>query len=248
MAKARLRIFAGPNGSGKTTFIQKFSTIGENIKLGVYINADDIEASLKKNSALDFSAYKISISTEDIQKYFMESQFSPIKTGQPDLWKSFLYRDGYLEVNKNQEIDSYIAADLAEFLREEILKRKISFSFETVMSDSRKVDFMQFARSKGYTIYLYYFCTEDPAININRVQNRVGQMGHAVSEEKILNRYKKSLNNLRDAVLASDRAYLFDSTEEYAYLFSEITDGKHVRILDPGKVPNWFSDHLGPGK
>ncbi|WP_238325571.1 hypothetical protein [Leptospira inadai] len=72
------------------------------------------------------------------------------------------------------------------------------------------------------------------------------QNGHGVPESKIRDRYAASLNNLREAVTLSDRAYLFDSTEELAYLFSEITNGKHVKIFDPDKVPNWFSDKLGP--
>ncbi|UML81914.1 zeta toxin [Leptospira kirschneri] len=246
MSKSRLRIFAGPNGSGKTTFVQNFPNLGDNIKLGVYINADDIEASLKKEHRLALASYSVSVTTEEIQNYFKESRFSPIKSGQPDLWKSFQCRDGYLEVIPNQPIDSYIAADLAEFFRLEMIKNKIPFSFETVMSDRRKIDFIRFAKSNGYTIYLYYFCTEDPEININRVQNRVGQKGHGVPESKIRSRYSASLKNLKEAVSLSDRAYLFDSTEEFAYLFSEISEGKHVRILDSTKVPNWFSDHLGP--
>ncbi|MEI1278941.1 zeta toxin [Leptospira venezuelensis] len=247
MAKIRLRIFAGPNGSGKTTFIQNFPEFGENIKLGVYINADDIEALLKKDRILNFAHYKISVSTEEIQDYFKKSQFSPIKSSQPNLWESFECRDGHLEVIPSQIIDSYIAADLAEFLRLTMIKNKISFSFETVMSDHRKIDLIKYAKSNGYKIYLYYFCTEDPEININRVENRVGQNGHGVPEDKIRSRYKASLGNLKEVVSLSDRTYLFDSTEQYAYLFSEITDGKHVKIFDVNKVPNWFSDTLGPG-
>ncbi|WP_246839451.1 zeta toxin family protein [Leptospira licerasiae] len=202
---------------------------------------------MKKDHRLSLSPYKISVSTETIQNYFKESNFSPIKSNQPDLWQSFQCRDGYLEIIPNQMIDSYIAADFAEFLRQLMIQNKISFSFETVMSDHRKIDLIKFAKENGYIIYLYYFCTEDPEININRVQNRVGQNGHGVPEEKIRSRYSASLKNLREAVSLSDRAYLFDSTEQYAYLFSEITEGIHVKILDVNKVPNWFSDTLGPG-
>jgi predicted ABC-type ATPase len=44
MSSKRMRVFAGPNGSGKTTIIK---TLKERIRFGVYVNADDIEKDLK---------------------------------------------------------------------------------------------------------------------------------------------------------------------------------------------------------
>ena len=82
-------------------------------------------------------------------------------------------------------MNSYIAADIAEFIRQELLTEGLSFSFETVTSDLSKVDFLNLAKKKGYRIYLYYFSTEDPLINRSRVNVRVLQKGHAVSEEMI---------------------------------------------------------------
>lgn len=45
MAAKRMRVFAGPNGSGKTT-IFKGMLAREAIQLGVYVNADEIELHL----------------------------------------------------------------------------------------------------------------------------------------------------------------------------------------------------------
>lgn len=42
-ATPRLRMFAGPNGSGKSTLKDEVEAHG----LGVYINADDIEAEIR---------------------------------------------------------------------------------------------------------------------------------------------------------------------------------------------------------
>ncbi len=53
MAIKRLRIFAGPNGSGKSTILKSILN-NKNIDLGVYVNADDIEALLHKNKKLNF--------------------------------------------------------------------------------------------------------------------------------------------------------------------------------------------------
>lgn len=48
-----MRVFAGPNGSGKTTIIKSLQ--GE-IGFGVYVNADDIESLLKESKVLLFNS------------------------------------------------------------------------------------------------------------------------------------------------------------------------------------------------
>ena len=58
----RMRIFAGPNGSGKTTIFKKISE-KEKIHLGVYVNADDIEQALSVRPELQFSKFKIETPT-----------------------------------------------------------------------------------------------------------------------------------------------------------------------------------------
>jgi len=57
MAK-RMRVFAGPNGSGKTTIIKNLQNEIQ-IPFGIYVNADDIEKTLLKNKAINFSDFKI---------------------------------------------------------------------------------------------------------------------------------------------------------------------------------------------
>ena len=54
MAAKRMRVFAGPNGSGKTTIFK--GILSENkVQLGVYVNADEIEQVLRESKALPFS-------------------------------------------------------------------------------------------------------------------------------------------------------------------------------------------------
>jgi len=49
-------MIAGPNGSGKSTMIE---LLRKSVDLGIYVNADDIEASLLKKSFLHFEEYAI---------------------------------------------------------------------------------------------------------------------------------------------------------------------------------------------
>jgi predicted ABC-type ATPase len=111
------------------------------------------------------------------------------------------------------------------------------------MSHRSKVDLLAQAQRLGYRTYLYFVATDDPAINISRVRNRVSQGGHAVPEEKIEERYHRSLNLLMDAIRHSHRAYIFDNSTDaqnrnHIWL-AEITDGKMLE-LKTQQMPAWF--------
>ena len=56
MAGKRMRIFACPNGSGKTTIIKSLQS---EIPFGVYVNADDIESLLQESRVLLFNTYQL---------------------------------------------------------------------------------------------------------------------------------------------------------------------------------------------
>jgi len=239
MSVKRMRVFAGPNGSGKTTIIHDLKA---EIPFGVYVNADDIEGLLKQSQVLLFNTYDLNINQEDVQSFFKKSKFSPIKRNEPELWSKLTVQENVLHINTS--IDSYLAADLAEFIRRQLLENNISFTYETVMSHESKIAFLQEAKEKGYRVYLYFIATEDPEINVSRVNLRVAQNGHSVSPEIIRNRYYKSLQQLKLAVKNTNRAYIWDNSGKACLLFAEITEGEDVEIFDTDKVPNWFVKYL----
>lgn len=234
-----MRVFAGPNGSGKTTIIQNLRNV---IGFGVYVNADDIEQQLKATKALLFSQYQLQVETENLQSFFKKSTFSPLKRKESDLWSKFHVNNNILHVDA--EIDSYLAADLAEFIRQALLENEFSFTYETVMSHTSKLDFMKKAQEKGYRVYLYFVATMDAEINVSRVKLRVAQKGHAVAPKVIRDRYFRSLQFLKEAVKLSDRAYIWDNSGKAAELIAEVTNGVEVSIIDPNEVPAWFVKHL----
>lgn len=241
MAVKRMRVFAGPNGSGKTT-IFKGILAEKSINLGVYINADEIEQILTQIKQLDFSAFKLNITEDQLKFFFQQSTFSPLKRNEPELYKR-------VKVTNNQfisetYIDSYLSADLAEFIRQNLLAQEISFTYETVMSHPGKIKFLEEARKNGFRVYLYYIATEDPEINVNRVNVRVAQNGHSVNPDVIRNRYYKSLQNLKPAVKQTDRAYIFDNSQLKARLIAEITNGTDVVLNGAVSLPNWVAKYL----
>ena len=239
MGIKRMRVFAGPNGSGKTTIIKSLQDV---IPFGVYINADDIELQLKESKIVLFNSFQLIISQEQLQDFFKKSTFSPIKRNEPNLWSKILVEKNVLKINT--EVDSYLAADIAEFIRQQLLASQISFSYETVMSHHSKIDFLKQARSQGFKVYLYFIATEDPEINISRVNVRVAQNGHPVAPKTVTDRYYKSLGQLRQAIKNSDDAYFWDNSGSASSLIADIKEGSKVTIVDVEKVPNWFLKYV----
>src|ERR1019366_454286 len=78
-----------------------------------------------------------------------------------------------------------------------------------------KIEFIKSANEKGYHVYLYFICTEDVRVNIERVKTRVEQGGHTVPEVKIKERYIRTLDLLYDVLKVCYKSYLFDNSDEF---------------------------------
>jgi predicted ABC-type ATPase len=105
------------------------------------------------------------------------------------------------------------AQKTADKMRDKCLDEEVSFSFETVMSHPSKLEILQRAKSLGFVVIVYFVSTSDPRINVARVAQRVASGGHSVPEDRIIARYARMMAQLRDAIAASDRTYLFDNSD-----------------------------------
>ena len=230
-------MFAGPNGSGKSTL----KAVLPKVLLGIYLNPDEIEQEIRRDGFLDFNTYDVEATAEEVLAFFTGSSFL-ISAGYEQEARQLAFEAGRL-VFTNVPVNSYFASVAVDFLRQKLLEKKISFTLETVMSHRSKVGLLEQAQRLGYRTYLYFVATDDPAINISRVRNRVGQGGHAVPEDKITERYHRSLNLLMDAIRHSHRAYVFDNSTDsqnpsHTWL-AEITEGQMLE-LKTGQIPAWF--------
>ena len=104
------------------------------------------------------------------------------------------------------------AAQIAERMREELLARSQSFTFETVMSTDRNLKLLQRAKRQGYFIRCIYVLTFDVNINVARVRSRAASGGHDVPEEKIRSRYDKALALIPALTDTCDVMHMYDNS------------------------------------
>ena len=196
---------------------------------------------IRKQGFLDLASYGATTNAQEALAFFKKSEFLVLNRlcETADLLS---FSDGRLNFT-HVPINSYFASATVDFLRQKLLERRVSFTFETVMSHPSKVDLLRHAQTAGYRTYLYFIATDDPEINISRVRNRVKLGGHDVPEDRIASRYYRSLDLLLDAIRHTNRAYVFDNSSDnrdrkHTWL-AEITDGKELE-MKTDQVPAWF--------
>jgi len=239
----RLRVFAGPNGSGKSSLFDEFS---KKYPTGIFVNADNIERELKTKGYIDLNDFGLNLSNADLKSFFKtknaKSLLSKVISAESNEFKIEISKN--IIVSKGSSPNSYLGALVAAFIRSFLLKNKISFSFETVMSHSSKIADLQHAKDIGFKTYLYFICTDDPIFNKSRVENRVRKGGHPVDSEKIKSRYFKSLENVMPAIDFSDRVYFFDNSGLEFERIAEVQNGQLVINVEPTNLPNWFIEYV----
>lgn len=241
---SRLRLIAGPNGSGKSSIFQLIKEFKENqqvIRTGPFINADLIEKEFIENKAIDLNHFGIESPPPSlISDYLKVSTFRD--PYDPKVIAEYVVlENGFLKLkgNKSSPLIGMIVSDL---IREFLLSKGISFTMETVFSHSAKLDLIRSATEKGYKVYLYFVSTEDPLINIKRVEGRVAAGGHDVPRDKIINRYERTMNNLYEAVKLSYRAYIFDNSGKTTVKIAE--KDKDGTLFLEESVPAWLLKYL----
>lgn len=173
----RLRIFAGPNGSGKSTIKKIVERI---VKLGTYVNADDIKVQLIKQRSLDFSDYGISLRKDHFITVLKNSTWSERMDNVENTISQLRFDNNRINLTESYEVEDYFVTFLASYLWEELLETSNKFTVETVMSHPSKLEFIKRAKEKGFKVYLYFVSLADPALNKHRVKTRVLEGGHDV--------------------------------------------------------------------
>ena len=105
------------------------------------------------------------------------------------------------------------ADDLVDRMRYESIAKKEDFTFETVLSSEYKLNILRKAKEEGYFIKCVFVLTVDPQINIARIESRVAAGGHNVASDKVIERYYKSINNIKELLNICDIVHVYDNTK-----------------------------------
>lgn len=240
----RLRIFAGPNGSGKSVLYQ-FLIEARYFEPYFYINSDEIANELP--TGFSVINWPVRITQENLLEYFKASSFLPYFGEIRISDVIHVEHDVIRYCDKLSSIPvSYLAAAIADFLRQSMVRADSSFSVETVFSHVSKLQFITDAKSAGFKVYFYFISTEDPGINLQRVENRVALGGHDVPVDKIDSRYYRCMENAFEAFRLSDRVFFFDnsgSTQADGFsAFAEKNEGE--LYIHSQTVPVWFDRYI----
>ena len=115
-------MFAGPNGSGKSTLA---SFVAPQL-LGVSVNADDIEAQVRRDGHFDAASMGIAASADAL---LAELIGAPILTAEHRRQISGLAQAHDGRIFFPFVIDSYVGSAIAEVMRGHLVKEGISFTF-----------------------------------------------------------------------------------------------------------------------
>jgi len=171
----------------------------------------------------------------------------PNGAGKSTFFDGFLADTGLYFVNADVlalslGMGAYAAQELADKLRRRLVERRESFIFETVFSDpvGDKIEFLKQAEKVGYTVFLIFVGIASPAISNDRVAMRASTGGHDIPNQKLIERFPRTMKNLKAALVELDNVWVFDHSDlDAGYrIVATKEDGGRVIVHRPS--PKWL--------
>jgi predicted ABC-type ATPase len=171
--------------------------------------------------------------------------------GKSSFYRSRLRRAGLPFVNADDlsrelNFDAYAAAERAEAIRQDLLRRGESFIFETVLSDpvGEKVGFLKQAEDSGFSVAFCFIGIPHPDVSEARVSQRVSRGGHDVPRDKIQTRFARTLDNLSLAIRTLSNVLVFDNSDlsQPYRLVAAFQSEAAPNVAEP--LPDWLKPCL----
>ena len=126
--------------------------------------------------------------------------------------------------------------------RARLLKAGQPFVYQDATIDSQII---REAQDSGFDVKVFYIATEDPNLNMGRVQVRVNNGGAFASLARIPDDYAQSMKQLSDVKKVADDLMLFDNTAHGRghRLVAHFQGGKVMKLAR--SVPKWAQRVFG---
>jgi len=171
----------------------------------------------------------------------------PNGAGKTTFYRTYMKPAGLRFVNADVlalelGIDAYKAAKVADELRRQLIEQRASLIFETVFSDpvGDKLSFLKEVERSGYTVALFFIGIENPEVSDQRVAMRVLKGGHDVPADKIIDRYPRVMNNLKQALKELSHVRVYDNSDlKTPYRLVAVREnGQEIELHEP--TPEWL--------
>lgn len=153
-----------------------------------------------------------------------------------------------LDVIAKDEMGDYSTENFARaemVYRERIsksLKDGDDFMIESNLAKSSDYEWIEKMIQRGYELILFFLCTDDVNININRVQRRVKVGGHDITPEIIIHRYKMALTYLKGKLHLFKETYFIDNSTDEAIEVGSIKESRLTELAT--ESPKWLNEVL----
>ena len=156
-----------------------------------------------------------------------------------------LYEQSHLRHITDAQKRSEAAREWADSRREALLHAKLGFASETVFSHESKLALITQAQALDFDVVLYVVALDDPQRLLARVKQRVREGGHDVPAQRILDRYPRTMANLKKAVRLADLAFVYDAVETGggAHLLVAVCEKENTN-LHSTTIPRWLQTLL----
>jgi len=125
------------------------------------------------------------------------------------------------DIKSSSHCSDIEAAQMADLMRNELVDKKQSFTFETVLSTDRNLKLLKRAKESGFFIRCIYVVTVDVNINVLRVKARKESGGHDVPTDKIRARYGKALKLIPELIDICDICHIYDNSDKPFRIFKK---------------------------
>ena len=181
------------------------------------------------------------------QRPILVAVAGPNGAGKTTFYNAHLRPAGLRFVNADEmarelAIDGYEAARIVAQVRQELVRCRESFVFETVFSDpvGDKLTFLKAAAQAGYTVVLCFIGISGPETSEQRVAMRVSQGGHDVPPEKLVARFPRTMTNLRAAIGELPYVIIFDN-DDLSASFQAVAVVHNGRVVwSAHQLPEWL--------